>query len=155
MGGGGLTRKCLRLLRGLSDSMRGVVTRKMTAGTSKLSVHIGMGRTRVALAGMRSKLDLSEVLLYRLYNLSLAAPVVLTSRGVRSLPLLGSGTRFSVAATCTGHPRVHDLRLTARVCGRGVGMAHTRRLPSMTLVKGCVIAGPSIFGNFRGGFGKV
>lgn len=155
MGGGGLTRKCLGLLRRLSDSIRGVVTRKMTAGTSNLSMQMGMGRTRVALAGIRSKLDLTQVLLYRLYNVSLDSPVALTSRSVRSVPLLAASARFSVSATCTGHPRVHDLRLTARVCGRGMGMAHTRRLPSVTLVKGCIIAGPSIFGDFRGGFGKV
>lgn len=135
--------------------MRGVVTRKMTAGTSNLSIQMGMGRTRVALAGMRSKLDLSHVLLYRLYNVSLDAPVILTSRRMSSLPLVPTAAGFRVRATCTGHPRVQDLRLTTGVCRRGVGIAHSRRLPSITLVKGCVIAGPSMFGDFRGGFGNV
>lgn len=142
-------------MRGLSSSMSGVVGRKITAGTSKLDIGIGIGRTRVVLARMSGNLGLSGVLLYRLYNLPLRASFRLTSRDVGSLPLPGACARTGMDATLDGHRRLGDLRLTSRVCHRGMGMIHTSFLPSMTLATGCLIAGPSLIGKFRGGFHNV
>lgn len=155
MGGGGLTRDCLRLIDRLSDSMSGVVARNITAGTSKLDMGMGIGRTRVGLARVSGKLDLSGVMLYRLYNLPLGSRVHLTSRSMRDLALLRCRMNSGMTATLTGHRRLQDLSLTGGVCSRGIGVAHTKFLPAMTLATGCVMAGPSLMGNFRHGFHNV
>ncbi len=153
--GGGVTRDFLTLIAHLSDSIRGVVQRNITAGTSNLAMGIGLGRTRVVLAGISGNLSLSGVLLYRLYNLSLSASFALISRDrvraiiVRRIP---SGT---IGHTVCLHPRLHSLTLTRSVCGSGIGIIHSRVLPSLTLANKCVISGPSLLGNFRGGFHKV